>query len=472
MQRWLLVATPTAALATVALGLRLGAGSAVRAAVVYAAPRSVAGTGLAWQVVTFEEDRGGRQPIALPDVVVVGRVGTSESRWHGATNEDGAAEVLLQLPSEDGVHLDVLAGGATLASGEARATPTLPRVAAGSAWTRFAHREGPIALDVVVLGQRVPSAFPAVIWARATDSVSHAPLSGVTIEPEPDASFVPSTGATRTDTRGWAEVVATPVGHAVTMTLQARAPDGRRGVWIGGLFISPGAARLAARARFAPEEEPLVEVVVPTVREAEYVEIDDPRGRVWATIAKLDVDARGMPRGSIRVPRLAPGLYWAVSSSDPGGAAALGPGTSVRPFTVASTDELALGFGPDASECAPPLDPRDAPRVLSICLALAAATPVPRWTALEGFSAKHAGDEQRRSRGARLALAAIAFAAVLETLLVLRASAQARARLRTAAEGEGVAAKTFLGRAWTVAVAVLVGALGFLLLAAFVARLR
>jgi hypothetical protein len=292
------------------------------------------------------------------------------------------------------------------------------------------------------------------------------------VEPEPDASFVPSTAMTRTDARGWAEVVGTPVGHAVTMTLHARAPDGRRGVWIGGLFISPGAARLGVRARFAPEEDPLVDVVVPTVRESEYLEVDDARGRVWATIAKLDVDGGGMPRGSIRVPRLAPGLYWAVSSSDPGGAATLGIGTSVRPFTVASTDASALGFGPDASECAPPLDPRDAPRVLSVCLALAAATPVPRWTALEGFSAKHAGDERKRSHGARLALAAIAVATVLETLLLLRASAAARARLRAAAEDEGVAAKAFLGRFGTVALAVLIGALGFVLLAAFVARLR
>ena len=34
-------------------------------------------------------------------------------------------------------------------------------------------------------------------------------------------------------------MVATPVGHAVAMTLNARAADGRQGVWAGALEVTP-----------------------------------------------------------------------------------------------------------------------------------------------------------------------------------------------------------------------------------------
>jgi hypothetical protein len=44
-ERLLLLATPVVAMAAVALGLRVGAGGGMRAAVVYGAPESGAGTG-------------------------------------------------------------------------------------------------------------------------------------------------------------------------------------------------------------------------------------------------------------------------------------------------------------------------------------------------------------------------------------------------------------------------------------------
>jgi hypothetical protein len=107
-------------------------------------------------------------------------------------------------------------------------------------------------------------------------------------------------------------------------------------------------------------------------------------------------------------------------------------------------------------------------------LALAAATPAPRWSALEGFSRQHAEAARRRAGGIRLALGAIAVALLLEAVLVLRSAAAARARLRAAA-GEDSSTRAFAGGAWTagiaVLVAVLVAVLGFVLLAAFVGRL-
>jgi hypothetical protein len=177
-----------------------------------------------------------------------------------------------------------------------------------------------------------------------------------------------------------------------------------------------------------------------------------------------------MPRATVHAPRLAPGLYWVVEAGDPTGASELGPGTLARPFFVASTDEAALAFGTDAATCATPADPRDAPRVLSTCLAIAAATPVPRWTALDGLATQHALDGAKRSRGLALALAGILLAVLLEAILLLRAAAASRARLREASVEPGEGGGRLTGRGSAVGVALLVALMGFALLAAFLAR--
>jgi hypothetical protein len=252
--------------------------------------------------------------------------------------------------------------------------------------------------------------------------------------------------------------------------LHARAADGRAGEWAGGLFVSPGAAQLLVPERVAPGEEPVLDVIVPTVRATAYVEIDDARGRAWATAAPVTAAAGQMPRTSVRVPKLAPGLYWAVEAGDPAGAAELGPGSLARPFFVAASDEAALAFGTDRETCAPPPDPRDTSRVVSTCLAIAAATPVPRWTALDGLATQHTRDAERRARGLALALGGILLAVLLEAMLLLRAAAASRARLREATVEAGEGANRMAGRASAVGVALLVALMGFALLAAFLAR--
>jgi hypothetical protein len=469
-ERLLLLATPVVAMAAVALGLRVGAAGGARAAVVYGAPESGAGTGLAWQIVAFDEDRGAREPVALPEIDATARAGGREGHWRGSTNEDGAAEMLLAIPSAQTLSLDVWAGGELLARGDARVPATVARSAPSSAWARFARREGAIALDVAVLGQRVASGFPASIWVRATDAATRAPLGDATIEPERDASLAPATPTTRTDARGWAHIVATPTGYGVALMLHARGATEKAGDWAGALFVSPGAAQLVARDRYAPDEEPTIDVVVPNVRTTAYVEIDDARGRAWAAAVSLVASHGEAPHASVHVPRLAPGLYWAVASSDPAADALLGPGTIVRPFFVAATDEAALALGTDKDECAPPRDPRESPRVLEVCLALAGATPVPRWIALEGFSAQHARDARKRSGGLAVALGAIAIAMVLETILLLRAARAARMRLREATSEEREALGAGVGRTGNVAIALFIALLGLALLGAFLVR--
>jgi hypothetical protein len=469
-ERLLLVVTPLAAVVVVALGMQLGARSGPRrAAVVYAAPASAAGTGLSWQVVAFEEGTGGREPAARANLEVIARLGEESVRWRGTTSEDGAAEMLLPLPRAEGAWLEVRGTDALLAQGWTTTPPQMDRRAPGPVWMPFARREGAIALDVAVLGQRVAPGFPAALWIRATNARTHAPAAGAEITPESDPSLSPAQKSVRTDSRGWAELIATPVALAISLALRARSADGLNGEWNGGLYVSPGGARLETRLRWSPDEEPEIDVVAPIPRTTAYVEIDDARGRAWATA--LPLGSGPMSSGQARAPRLRPGLYWAVASAGPAGAAELGPATSVRPFFVASSDEGALAFGAEVSDCITPRDARELERALSSCLALAPWAPVPRGTALEGFSMHRERDQERRERGLALAVGAIGIAALLETVLLLRAAAIARARLLDERDPEGGDREPELRRGGRLVVALLVALLGFALLAAFLMRL-
>jgi hypothetical protein len=458
-ERLLLVLTPAVAMATVAVGLRLGARGDLRAAVVRAAPAADGGNGLAWQILVFDEERGAREPAGGVVLEVLARAGDASATWRGVTNADGVAEALLALPSADGVSLEVRSGGAVLARGAVEPPPAIEeRAAGGAGWLRFARREGAVALDVALLGARAAPGFPADLQVRATDAVSHAPLGSSVVSIESDSSLQPAPGMSgTTDARGWVHLVAIPVGLAVTATLHARAPDGRTGEWIGGLYMSPGAPSVTIEPRVQPHAPLRLDVTMPTARSAAYVEIDDARGRAWAVAAALTLRPDGTSHAAVEAPGLAPGLYWAVASADPESNASLGAGTIARPFFVAASDEAALAFGAEREACTPPRDVRETPSALGPCLALSAIVPAPRWTAIDGFVAQRALDRDARSKGFAVALGALAVAVALEALLLLRAAAGGGA-------GRGIR------RARTVALAVLVGLLGFALLAAFIVR--
>ncbi len=214
--------------------------------------------------------------------------------------------------------------------------------------------------------------------------------------------------------------------------------------------MSPGAPGLDVAPREDPGAEIAIGVTMPTVRGAAYVEIDDAAGRAWAAAPVPAAQPDGTSTVTAKAPGLAPGLYWAVAAGDPASAASLSAGTLARPFFVASSDEAAFAYGTERAACAPPNDPRETASALSSCLTLSAITPAARWTALDGFVMQRALDRAARARGLAVALGAIAIAILLEAALLMRAAAGGRAR--------------------TVAVAVLVGLLGFALLAAFIVR--
>jgi hypothetical protein len=92
-------------------------------------------------------------------------------------------------------------------------------------------------------------------------------------------------------------------------------------------------------------------------------------------------------------------------------------------------------------------------------LALAAAAPIARWTALDGFPAKNAHLREKRLRGMAIAGGSILVAMALETILVMRAAGRGRATGELAMSPRTQSA-----------VAVLVAVLGFALVTAFILR--
>src|SRR5690606_21163395 len=98
-----------------------------------------------------------------------------EARWEGRTNEDGIAEprLVFDAPLEHGddVEIEVWAAGdpAPLARGPARwAAAPPPPPDAIAATVRPSKRDGVVALDVAVEGERLVTGFPTPIWVRAT----------------------------------------------------------------------------------------------------------------------------------------------------------------------------------------------------------------------------------------------------------------------------------------------------------------
>jgi hypothetical protein len=461
IERLLLVLTPAIALTAVGVGLHIGGRGAVRAAVVRGAPPSAAGTGLAWQVVVFEEEQGARETAAgVPLEVIARTAGAPDATWRGVTNDDGVAEVSIAAHDARGLSLEVRSGDHVLARGDVTEPPKGDARAPLGGWTRFAHREGAIALDVALLGARAAPGFPADLWVRATDAATHTPIASASVALDPidsDGLEIAAGGqptpAGRTDSRGWTHLPVTPIGLAVTAALSARGAGARTGAWVGGLFMSPGAPRIDVAPRIDPRAPVALGVTMPIARSLAYVEIDDAQGRAWAASPHLAPGADGTSHTELEAPALAPGLYWAIAAADPTGAATLEAGSSARPFFVAPTDDAALAFGADREVCAAPRDPRETASAVAACLALAPIAPgggAARWTALDGFVLQRQLDREARERGLGIALGALAVAIALEAVLLLRAAVGGRAR--------------------TVAVAVLVGLLGFALLAAFIVR--
>lgn len=432
----LLVGAPLVAVATFMLGLRIGAGEAVRAASIFAAPPGRppapgAPAPLALQILTYYEERGVRETVAMRGLSLVARSKGREARWTGASNEDGIAEASVAIDGfapGDPLEIELTAEGEEepLARGAvAWRDVAWARVDPARAAARPAKREGAVALDVLVEGERLVPGFDTPVWIHASLP------SALEIAPEPGLRVEKDRLATACD--GWAEAEVVAEAHVVGMGVTARAERGPEiGEWFGPLPVAPGAFFVGMPRVVAKGRRETAVLVAPNPRRVVYVEVDDTSGRIAAAALPLEVDAEdAIPRARFTMPELAEGLHWLVVSGEPRGAERLAGAAIARPFMVGGAEDACV-VGPK--------------------LARSAAEGFPRWLAVDGMAVRGAKNRARHRLGLFIGLVALAAAAALDALLLVAIARETRV---TSAKPPG----------GSLAIAVLVAILGFALLA-------
>lgn len=419
---WPLVLPPVVAVALLAVGLRIGAGSPMRGAVLLAAPPPKTLAGLAWQVLVVRENLGVREVLANVPITV--RAG--DASWSGTTNGDGVAEAALARPdlaARPAFEVVVTANddGATLARGvvtvpAAWSAPS-PPARAGAARTvggralRPARRDGAIAIDVVLRDGVLVAGHPEEVWVHTSDASSGASVLGADVVPEPDPGLAFGAAHATTCDDGWASIDATAEMHVAATGLEVKTHDGRSGAWYGSLPVARGAAWVALAPSIPAGARWSADFVLPGEGRTGYVEIDDAQGRAFAATFVSGLGRAGPPHALVAMPPLGAGLYWLVTSGAPRGAESLADlsTTVARPFLV---------LGAPADPC------------VQIGELARAEPPVfAREAALDGLVPARARALERRSRGRRIALWAVGLSAALETAMIVARARRARARV-------------------------------------------
>lgn len=457
-ERFAIVVTPVLAMATFAVGLRVGAVGARYAALVYGAPPAATRAGLAWQIMTVREESGVREAVPLGGLRVRATAGGHVAEWTGPTNADGIAEAALDLPgvhAGDLVEMVVEGDGhqAPLARGAVRwqETAWAPRIA-DAPWVPASKQEGDLVIDVAVYGQKLAPGFAAGVWARVRDKKTGAPVPNVALQAEPEPGLEVALADATTCANGWAVFTATARMHVVGTAIHAKTQAGvapEAGEWFGALPVAPGGADVPLPTEAPPGAPLTVSVLVPTVRSLVYLEVDDASGRAFAASVPVPPGSDG--RAEVTIPALAPGLVWVVTAGEPRGAETLEGAAIARPLLIREGEPLGrCELGPALAKD---------------------AGPFPKWLALDGTSALPPADRQRRRTGLALAWGALGVAGMLETYLLLRIVARARrgmARVASAFAG-GEASVPTLAPAFGVADAAIgvgLALLGFALVGA------
>ncbi|HEY8078975.1 MAG TPA: hypothetical protein VIF62_32810 [Labilithrix sp.] len=449
------IAAPLASVATLMLGLRVGGGDAIRAAVVYGAnpaqPPPGAKHRLAWQVLTFLEDRGVRETIAVKDLDVVARANGEEAKWSGSTNEDGVAEASLEFEKlPDFVDLEVRAARdpEPLAAGQAKVVEPMPEEADTAArMLRPTKRDGAIGLDVVIETGRLITGFSTPIWVKVTPPPGTSTDSlDFELEPEPGLAIDQPPGKP-CGPDGWTEIDATAFGHVVGISITAKSKTSdAKGTWFGVLPVAAGAFQPNLK-RDEPAGQAFSAVLVaPNPRKVVYAEVDDVVGRAYAAALDVTVEAGDpTPRARFEIPPLVEGIHWLVVSGEPRGAEKLDGATIAKPFYVGGPARAACSIGPFLAEHQ--------------------ARPFRRRLAVDGFPLRNTRNRGKHRLGMLIALVSLLAAATLEILLLSASAREARIELQLAEleDNQKVTAKSPGGG---LAIGLLVAVLGFALLAA------
>ena len=471
-RRVLLIAAPLVAILTLMIGLRIGAGEAVRALTVSGAPLGHEGR-VAWQLLTFLDDRGVKETIPMAGLSVVARAKGHEATWSGASNKDGIAEFSVAIDGlafGDPLELEVRAAGEpeplargmvtwrTVQASDLGGTGLTAagslggerRIVAGGA-VRPTVREGSIGVDVVIEGDRLVAGFPTSLWIRTTPRAE-----GLSVVLDPEPGLLADHPTAKTCDTGWAEISVTAQAHVTGagVAVKGDAPDAT-GKWFGALPVAPGAFFVSTPRVLPAGQSTTVVLIAPNPREVVYAELDDTQGRVAAAALAVEVEPGDpTPRARFDLPPLAPGLHWLVVSGEPRGAETLGGATIARPLWV--------GDAP----------PEDGIHVQSACsigpwLAQRPAPGFARWLALDGLPARSASNRTRHTIGLLIGLLSLLAAGVLESLLLIAASREARIALQLAELDEDATAEQVTARTpgGGVVIAILIALLGLALLA-------
>jgi hypothetical protein len=510
------VGAPIVAILTLMIGLRIGAGEAVRAAVVFGAPvghpAPNGSTRLAWQLLTFLDDRGVKETIPMKGIEVVARSKGHEARWKGASNADGIAEVSLEMEGlvfGDPLDMEVRLEGekAPLAAGPAKwGTPREEHASGTSnaATARPTVRNGIVGLDVVVEGGRLIAGFPTSVWVRATTPAGMAPNSLV-LEAEPEPGLLTARDTATPCASGWTEFAMTAQAHVTGSGFTARriaagpgastdrdagapgvdagaspdagnvatdagalgdggtatgAPKHPAGRWFGALPVAAGAFFISTPSVLEEKKPHAVVLLAPNPRDVVYAELDDTRGRVAAAALAVVTEAGDpTPRARFELPPLLPGLYWLVVSGEPRGAEHMAGAAVSKAILVGNGT---AGLAPDST-----VNVQDT-CTLGPWLAQRQAAGFPRWVALDGLPARSAENRFRHTLGLLIGVLSLLAAGILETLLLVAASREARVSFQLAEldEDDPSAQKvTAQPPGGGVVMAVLVAVLGLALLA-------
>lgn len=447
MRTALKIGAPIVAVLTLMLGLRIGAGEAVRAAVVFAGPPGRPApdgkTRVAWQILTFLDDRGVKETIPMKGLSVIARSKGLEARWSGASNGDGVAEMALEMEGlayGDVVDMEVRIEGEKepLAAGRVVwAEPRRKEVSGGRSGNaaRPTVRSGAIGVDVVVEGERLIAGFPSSLWVRVMPPPGVLP-GALVVEAEPEPGLVAEKEKATACGEGWAEFPVTAMAHVTGAGFDVRrgdanadagadagaAVEGPTGRWFGALPVAAGAFFISMPRAIAANEATHAVLIAPNPRDVVYAELDDVRGRVAAAALALKVEAGDpTPRARFELPPLAPGLYWLVVSGEPRGA------EHMAGAAVAKT--IVVGDGTTGLDA--PTNVHDACS-LGPYVAQRPAAGFSRWVALDGLPARSASNTFRYRLGLGIGLVSLLAAAILETLFLVAASREARIALQLA----------------------------------------
>lgn len=440
MSRAVLAIVPLLIVIVVAIGLRVGAGEGIRAAIVYGAPRSGSGDSLAWQVATFRDWGAARETIPVRMHVAV-KAGGRTLSVDTESNADGAAE--LSIPTTDRpTEIEVRADdGEILAWGGVHWEDAPWHNDDGPGWIKATRQTGTLGIHVAPWGGRLIAGFPGTV----TVSVDGANASDIELEAIGEAGLSIERAPPKLCVRGVTTLDVLPLMQASGLTLRAKTKSGASGEWFGPLPVALGGMQLGS-----VDVDEKTTVTAPGEAAKAYVEIDDDRGRLHGAILQLTADASDpRPHATLDFPSMPAGYYWLVVSPDPRGAEKLGSSTIARRAHI----------GPGR------LDFCDAAERL-------AWTPhgFPRWVALDGLTGRRAILGQRRAHGRTIALSGIGSGGLLELLLILHASREAKRGLRMLEAASPSSTKRRFG-ALEVAIGIAVAMLGFAILAAIVAWL-